>query len=176
MGMAPTTSSTMMLALGDALAVALMERRGFSKDDYRVLHPGGKLGQSLVRVSDVMHTGDALPLVTGNVPMGDMLAELVDKRFGCVGILDDDKKLIGIFTDGDLGRNITADLMSKSAFDVMTKTPKTIHAGSLLAEAAGMMREKRIWALFVYEQDETNASAQPIGFIHVRDCIKAGFE
>lgn len=179
MGMAPTTSSTMMLALGDALGVALMERRGFSKDEYRVLHPGGKLGQSLVRVADVMHTGKDLPLVSGNVPMSDMLSELVEKRFGCVGILDDGGALLGIFTDGDLGRHLDDTLMSKSAFDVMTISPKVIREGALLVEAAGMMREKRIWALFTHDDNddkEENGTVRPTGLIHVRDCMKAGFE
>jgi arabinose-5-phosphate isomerase len=176
MGMAPTTSSTMMLALGDALGVALMERRGFSKDDYRVLHPGGKLGQSLVRVADVMHTGDSMPLVKGDVPMSEMLATLVEKRFGCVGVLDEAGGLVGIFTDGDLGRNLDSNLMNKSAYQVMTKTPKVIRDTALLAEAAAMMRDMRIWVLFVFRHlDERNAP-RPIGLIHVRDSLKAGFE
>lgn len=176
MGMAPTTSSTMMLALGDALAVALMERRGFSKDDYRVLHPGGKLGQSLVRVRDVMHTGDALPLVRGNVPMTDMLQVLVEKRFGCVGVLDDKGALVGIFTDGDLGRHLDDKLMSKSAHDVMTPAPKVIREGALLAEAAGMMSDKRIWVLFTHQDEDAAEAKTPTGLVHVRDCMKAGFD
>lgn len=176
MGKAPTTSSTMMLALGDALAVALMERRGFNMDDYRVLHPGGQLGQSLIRVSDVMHTGDEMPLVTGNAPMSEMLATLVERKFGCVGILDDSGALIGVFTDGDLGRNLDSELMNKSAFDVMTKTPKVIRDNALVAEALALMKEKKIWTLFIYDHTGVEENINPIGIIHIQDCIKAGFE
>lgn len=176
MGKAPTTSSTMMLALGDALAVALMERRGFNSDDYKVLHPGGQLGQSLIRVADIMHTGDAMPLVRGNVPMSEMLATLVDKRFGHVGVLDTDGKLIGIFTDGDLGRHLDAELMNKSAFDVMTRSPKIIRENALVVEALAMMRERKIWGLFVFRSDDQIEVGPPTGFFHMHDCIKAGFE
>ncbi len=174
MGMAPTTSSTMMIALGDALAVALMERRGFSKDDYRVLHPGGQLGKSLIRVDTIMHTGDAMPLVKGNVPMGEMLAELVGKRFGCVGIADDTGNLIGIFTDGDLGRHLTTDLMDKVAFDVMTKAPKVITSDALAVEAIAVMEDKRISCLFVIDPDNTSTPPKPVGVLHMHDCIRAG--
>lgn len=175
MGKAPTTSSTMMLALGDALAVALMERRGFNMDDYRVLHPGGQLGQSLTRVLDVMHTSAEMPLVTGNAPMTEILATLVEKRYGCVGILDEAGDLVGIFTDGDLGRNLDSELMSKSAFDVMTRTPKVIRDNALVAEALALMKEKKIWTLFVFDHKEAEEPVRPIGLIHIQDCFKAGF-
>jgi arabinose-5-phosphate isomerase len=175
MGMAPTTSSTMMLALGDALAVALMERRGFSKDDYRGLHPGGQLGKALIRIDSIMHTGDQIPLVKGDVPMVDLMAEMVGKRFGCVGIADEKGKLIGVFTDGDLGRSLDADLMNKTAFDVMTKSPKTIAADALVAEAIGHMEEAKISGLFVMPASgASNNQDAPIGFIHMHDCIGAG--
>ena len=176
MGKAPTTSSTMMLALGDALAVALMERRGFNMDDYRVLHPGGQLGQSLVRVCDVMHVAEEMPLVTGNPPMSELLATLVDKKFGCVGILNTEGALVGIFTDGDLGRNLDSELMNKSAFDVMTTTPKVIRDNALVAEALALMKEKKIWTLFIFDHTKPETGVAPIGIIHIQDCIKAGFE
>jgi arabinose-5-phosphate isomerase len=174
MGMAPTTSSTMMLALGDALAVALMERRGFSKDDYRVLHPGGQLGKSLVRVESVMHGPDEMPLIKGDATMKEMLAELVSKRFGCVGITENSGGLIGIFTDGDLGRNLDDGLMNKSAFEVMTKNPFTIGADALVVEAIAMMEEKKISCLFVVAPGDRQDAPAPIGILHMHDCISAG--
>lgn len=175
MGKAPTTSSTMMLALGDALGVALMERRGFGIENYRVLHPGGKLGQSLIRVSEVMHVGDTMPLITGDAPMEDLIREIVKKSFGCVGILHDEGWLKGIFTNGDLGRNLDNRLMEKTAFEVMTEGPKTIHDHALVAEAVALMQDHKITTLFVTENNPTTPWAEPVGIIHMHDCIKAGF-
>lgn len=175
MGKAPTTSSTMMLALGDALGVALMERRGFNIENYRVLHPGGKLGQSLVRVSEVMHKGDAMPLITGDATMEDLIRVKVEKRKGCIGILDEAGLLIGIFTDGDLGRNLDDQLMSKSAFDVMTRSPKTIPVTALVVEAVALMQKHNITALFAGDPVDQADQVKPVGIIHMHDCIKAGF-
>lgn len=175
MGKAPTTSSTMMLALGDALAVALMERRGFGIENYRVLHPGGKLGQSLVRVSEVMHAGNAMPLVSGDGPMEDLIRVIVEKSFGCVGIVSETENLIGIFTDGDLGRSLDDRLMDKTAFEVMTKTPKTIPATALVVEAVALMQKHNIMALFAGDPDAATGAIKPVGIIHMHDCIKAGF-
>lgn len=175
MGKAPTTSSTMMLALGDAIGVALMERRGFGIENYRVLHPGGKLGQSLVRVSEVMHSGDAMPLITGDGSMEDLIRVIVEKSFGCVGIVSETEELIGIFTDGDLGRSLDNRLMDKTAFDVMIKTPKTISATALVVEAVGLMQKHNIMALFAGEPDTATGALKPVGIIHMHDCIKAGF-
>jgi arabinose-5-phosphate isomerase len=175
MGKAPTTSSTMMLALGDALGVALMERRGFDIDNYRVLHPGGKLGQSLVRVSEVMHQGDAIPLITGDATMADLIRVKVEKRKGCIGILDEAGLLIGIFTDGDLGRSLDDQLMSKTAFDVMTRSPKTISGDALVVEAVALMQKHNITALFASGPDGGSDAIKPVGIIHMHDCIKAGF-
>ena len=172
MGMAPTTSSTMMLALGDTLAVALMERRGFSADDYRVLHPGGQLGKALVRVKDIMHGTSELPLCTPDTPMQDLLVQMTSKHFGCVGIVDEQGKLIGVFTDGDLRRHIADDFLNKSAGDVMTPSPKTIRPGALVAEAVGFMNNAKITCLFVVDADQ--ADAKPIGIVHMHDCLKAG--
>ncbi len=177
MGLAPTTSTTMMMALGDALAVALMERRGFSADDYRVLHPGGQLGKSLVRVRDIMHGPSELPLVDINASMGAMLLEMTAKRFGCVGVLDEVQQLVGIFTDGDLGRHMKADLLTKSARDVLTKKPKTIRSGALIAEAMGFMNNAQITCLFVVDEDTEQsgaACARPVGILHMHDCLRAG--
>lgn len=178
MGLAPTTSTTMMMALGDALAVALMERRGFSAEDYRVLHPGGHLGKSLVRVRDIMHGPDDLPLVPIDAPMSAMLLEMTAKRFGCVGILDEDRQLVGIFTDGDLGRHMSADLMTKTARHVLTHHPKTIRSSALIAEAIGFMNSAKITCLFVVEGDDSaqhrEGGARPIGILHMHDCLRAG--
>jgi arabinose-5-phosphate isomerase len=172
MGLAPTTSTTLMLALGDALAVALMERRGFSADQYRDLHPGGALGRALVRVSDVMHTGEEVPLVAESTPMREVLIEMAARRFGCVGVLDAKGTLAGIITDGDLRRHMDRDLLDRSARDVMTAGPKAIAPEQFAAEALAIMNAHKITTLFVLEsQDE---SRRPVGILHIHDCLRAG--
>ncbi len=173
MGLAPTTSTTASLALGDALAVALMERKGFSADDFRLLHPGGQIGKSLLRVCDIMHTGSALPLARLDMPMSEVLMVMTQQRFGCAGIVAEDGKLVGIITDGDLRRQtITGDLLQKTAAQVMTKNPRTIHQGALAAEALGLMADK-ITCLFVTAQSAT-IKQPPIGIVHIHDCLRAG--
>lgn len=182
MGLAPTTSTTMMLGLGDALAVALMERRGFTADDYRGLHPGGELGRALIRVADLMHTGDALPLVGEKTPMREILIEMTTKRLGCVGIVDSERRLIGIFTDGDLARLISAGKLALEARAdaVMTRSPWTIRAGALAAEAVGFMnsRPNPITCLFVTadEAGDGPGPKRPIGVLHMHDCLRAGIQ
>ena len=177
MGLAPTTSTTLMLALGDALAVALMERKGFSADQYRDLHPAGALGRALIRVSDLMHKEGEFPLVTADTPMKEILLLMTSfGRFGfagVVGIKDENGKLIGIFTDGDLRRHIHASPLDHVAGDLMTKNPKTIAAGRLAAEALAEMNAQRITSLFVVADDAPGANA-PIGLIHIHDCLRAG--
>ena len=168
MGLAPTTSTTMMLALGDALAVALLERRGFSVDDFRVLHPGGRIGQSLIRVSDIMRQGDEIPLVGPNTAMTETLLVMTSKSAGCVGIVDGDGGLAGIITDGDLRRHIGGDMLSLDAGEVMTPAPKTIRPQALAAEALGRMNAAEITTLFVVE------NGKPVGLIHMHDCLRAG--
>ncbi len=176
MGLAPTTSSTMTLALGDALAVALMARKGFTSDDYRVLHPGGQLGKSLLRVQDIMHSGAEMPLVRADTSMRDMILEMTSKRLGCVGVLDESGRLMGIFTDGDLRRHIDSDVSDKTASDVMTPNPKTIRQTALVAEAVGFMNNSNITMLFVIneEQQSPDAPRKPKGIIHLHDCLRAG--
>lgn len=169
MGLAPTTSTTASLAIGDAVAVALLDRKGFSANDFRVLHPGGKLGSSLLRVSDLMHGGDSMPLVAPETTMSETILEMTAKSLGCVGILKDGR-LAGIVTDGDLRRHIERDLREVSAGDIMTPAPTTIRAGALAAEALALMNEKSITNLFVV--DET--SAAPVGVLHIHDCLRAG--
>ena len=167
-GLAPTTSTTMTLALGDAIAVALMERRGFTADDFQRFHPGGQIGRNLLKVADVMHRGDQVPLIRLDASMADALIEMTAKHFGCVGVLDDRERLIGIVTDGDLRRHMSANLPSKIVRDVMTKAPVTIRSKALAAEALGVMNERAITALFVVDGRET------VGIVHIHDCLRAG--
>jgi arabinose-5-phosphate isomerase len=169
LGLAPTTSTTMTLALGDALAVALLERRGFSADDFQQFHPGGSLGNQLMKVKDLMHSGDTLPLASLNDPMSETLLEMTAKHFGCVAVVDEEHILLGVITDGDLRRNMTDDLIKKSAGDIMTVGAKTISANALAVEAISIMNDKAITSLFVL--DDVN---KVIGIIHIHDCLRAG--
>ncbi len=177
MGLAPTTSTTMTLALGDALAVALMKRRGFTADDYRALHPGGSLGRRLVRVADIMHTGRELPLVASGSAMSHVLLEMTSKRFGCAGVVDERGCLLGVITDGDLRRHMQGDLMSCTADEVMTTHPRLIRAGALGAEALRLMNQHNIpvTCLFVVGDEEASAPhPRPVGIVHIHDCLRAG--
>jgi len=174
MGLAPTTSTTMMLALGDALAVTLMERKGFSPDQYRDLHPGGSLGRALIRVADLMHTGDALPLARQDSVMRDVLLAMASGRLGCVGVVDDAGALVGIVTDGDVRRHFESDLESRTAREVMTQGPKIVHPGQLAVEALALMNQKKITQLFVLESGD--ASRRPVGVLHIHDCLDAGLQ
>lgn len=168
MGLAPTTSTTVMLALGDAIAVALLERRGFSVDDFHALHPGGKLGRRLLRVGAIMHSGDTLPLADREMVMSEALLVMTAKSFGCVGIVGADGRLEGIVTDGDLRRHMSDDLLSLTAGQVMTPHPRTIGRDALASEALGVMNARSITNLFVVEE------GRPIGIVHVHDCLRAG--
>ncbi|MBM3565136.1 MAG: KpsF/GutQ family sugar-phosphate isomerase [Alphaproteobacteria bacterium] len=169
MGLAPTTSTTLMLALGDALAVALLERKGFSADDFRLLHPGGKLGRRLLRVADIMHTGAKLPLLPLRAPMAEALVEMTAKSFGCVGATEADGQLAGVITDGDIRRHIAeTGFLSRTAGDVMTRGVKTIAPEALASEALQMMNAKSITQLFVVE------NGRPVGILHIHDCLRAG--
>jgi arabinose-5-phosphate isomerase len=169
MGLAPTTSTTMMLALGDAIAIALLERKGFSTEDFQVLHPGGKLGQQLLRVADVMHAGAAVPLVARGASTADSILVITAKSFGCAGVVDEAGRLVGIVTDGDLRRHMGAGLLSKPVEAVMTQTPKTIRPQALAAEALGQMNAQAITSLFVVDE-----AWHPLGIIHIHDCLRAG--
>jgi arabinose-5-phosphate isomerase len=168
MAIAPTTSTTMMLALGDALAVALLERKGFSAEDFHALHPGGKLGQKLLRVADLMHVGKELPLVSVESGMQEAILEMTAKTYGCVGAIEAGGLLVGIITDGDLRRHMNVDLMHRTVREVMTAHPRTIRAGALAAEALHLMNEKSITSLFVLED------GKPVGIVRLHDCLKAG--
>jgi arabinose-5-phosphate isomerase len=169
MGLAPTTSTTVMMALGDALALALLERRGFSESDFQRLHPGGQLGRRLLRVADIMHAKDAVPLVAHGTSMAEAILVMTQKSFGCVGITDGDGRLEGIITDGELRRHRGDALLTTAVEEVMSMAPKTIRAPALAAEALGQMNALKITSLFVH--DETR---RPIGIIHIHDCLRAG--
>jgi arabinose-5-phosphate isomerase len=166
--LAPTTSSVMLLALGDALAIALLEGRGFTSTDFSVLHPGGKLGAMLTHVRDLMHKGEAVPLKPLGTRMSDALVEMSSKGFGCVGIVDGRGQVVGIVTDGDLRRHMRADLMTATVDEVMTKDPKTITPGLLASEALEMLNSSKITALLVTE------AKKPIGIVHLHDLLRAG--
>jgi arabinose-5-phosphate isomerase len=169
LGLTPTTSTTMMLALGDALAVALLERKGFSTEDFQLFHPGGSIGRKLLRVSDIMHTGDAVPLVTPETAMSEAILMMTAKSFGCVGVYGGDGRLVGVITDGDLRRHMDDRLVSRTVAEVMHPEPKTVGAAGLAAEALGVMNRFSITSLFVV--DETG---RPVGFLHMHDCLRAG--
>ena len=166
---APTTSTTLQIALGDALAVALLERRGFTPDQFGVLHPGGKLGAMLRTVGDIMHGVGDLPIVGPETPMREAILELSAKRFGCVGVCDAEGRLLGIITDGDLRRKIDG-LMDHRAGKVMTHGPKTVPRGMLAAEALKHMTDTPppTTVLFVVENEK------PVGILHVHDLLRAG--
>ena len=166
--LAPTTSSLMMLALGDALAIALLEGRGFTSVDFSVLHPGGKLGAMLKHIGEIMHTGAAVPLKPLGTSMSEALVEMTSKGFGCVGIVDARGAVVGIVTDGDLRRHMGPGLMTAVVDDVMTKNPKTIRSTLLASEALEVLNASKITALIVTE------ASKPVGIVHMHDLLRAG--
>lgn len=170
LGLAPTTSTTMQMALGDALAVALFERRGFTPEDFKVFHPGGALGKHLLRVKDLMHTGVAIPLIDARADMSKALIGMSAGGFGCVGVIDDDGNLLGIITDGDLRRHMSRDLTAQPVAQVMTPNPRTIRPGALAAECLAEMtlHKPQITNIFVVEE------GRPVGIIHMHDLLRAG--
>ena len=171
MGLAPTTSTTMQMALGDALAVTLLRRRGFTARDFGVFHPGGRLGNRLRRVGDLMHTGDALPLAAPDLAMLDAVPLMTRKSFGCLGIVGADGVLEGVVTDGDLRRALGQDLRTLRAGAIMTRAPRTIGPAALAAEALHLMNDGKrpITSLFVVD-----AERRPLGIVHVHDLLRAG--
>jgi arabinose-5-phosphate isomerase len=166
--LAPTTSALMQLALGDALAIALLESRGFTAIDFRVFHPGGRLGAMLKFVRDLMHTGEAVPLVAIGTPMKEAVEEMSRMGAGCVGIIDAQGRLAGIITDGDLRRHMRPDLMTASVDEVMTKNPKTISPDLLASEALEILNSSKITALIVTD------GRKPVGIVHLHDILRAG--
>jgi arabinose-5-phosphate isomerase len=166
--LAPTTSSLMQLALGDALAIALLESRGFTAVDFGVFHPRGQLGAALKFVRDIMHAREAVPVITQGSLMSDAIVEMSAKGFGCVSVIDRTGKLIGIVTDGDLRRHMRVDLLQAPVDEVMTVSPKTVRPDQLASEALRLLNSSKITALFVVESD------RPIGIVHFHDLLRAG--
>jgi arabinose-5-phosphate isomerase len=166
--LAPTTSSLMQRALGDALAIALLESSGFTAVDFGLLHPGGRLGALLKFARDVMHGESAMPLVPIGTKMSDAVLEMSAKGFGCIGMIADDGKLVGIITDGDLRRHMRGDLLDASVEDVMTRSPKTIRPDQLVSEALELLNALKITALFVVE------AGKPVGILHIHDLLRVG--
>jgi arabinose-5-phosphate isomerase len=175
-GLAPTASTTATLVMGDALAVATMQRKSFSREQYAELHPGGTLGRKLLtRVSDVMHTGDALPLVNLQTPMREVLSAMTQKEVrGIAGVLDEKKQLVGVVTDGDLRRRLDKSLnpLDDKAGDLMSRAPKTVDAGELAERALFMMEQFKIQTLFVVNRESSEPS-RPVGLLHLQDLLQA---
>src|ERR1700693_2872718 len=166
--LAPTTSSLMQLALGDALAIALLESKGFTAIDFGVFHPRGKLGAALKFVRDVMHAGSAVPQINRGSPMSEAIVEMSAKGFGCVAVIEGNGKLAGVITDGDLRRHMRVDLLQASVDEVMTKTPKIVRPDQLASEALQVLNSSKVTALFVVEQ------GLPVGIVHFHDLLRAG--
>lgn len=167
-GLAPTTSTTMQLAMGDALAVALLEAKGFTAHDFKVFHPGGKLGAGLKFVSELMHTGDRMPLVREETVMGEAILVMTQKSLGCLGIVDGKGRLVGMITDGDLRRHMGPDLLRTRAADIMTRTPNTIPPDLLASAALEQFNARKRTQMFVLED------GRPIGVLHIHDLLRAG--
>lgn len=167
-GLAPTTSTSMQLALGDALAVALLEMRGFTASDFKIFHPGGSLGANLKYVGDVMHRGDSVPVVKTGTLMANAMRTLVEKHFGCVAVVDNQGDLLGIITDGDLARNIHRDLSGMTVDALMTKNPKTVSPNTMVGAATALINDHKIGALLVVENNK------PVGIVHFHDLLHIG--
>ncbi|MBC6444047.1 MAG: KpsF/GutQ family sugar-phosphate isomerase [Alphaproteobacteria bacterium GM202ARS2] len=170
LNLAPTTSTTMMLALGDALALALLQWRDFSAEDFRRFHPGGGLGARLQTVEQLMHSGQAIPIVTANTIMQEALLVMTSKHFGCLGVINNKGDLIGIITDGDLRRHMATGVLDKTAETIMTKNPQTIDAQALAVSALRLMNRSKITSLFVVQGKQR----KPCGILHIHDCLRAG--
>lgn len=168
LGLAPTSSTTATLVLGDILTIGMIERNGFSKSDFNDRHPGGKLGSILQRVSDLMHSGEEMPLLEEHTNMQAALLEMTSKRLGCVGFVNSQGNLTGMLTDGDLRRCLSAKILEEQAYNLMTKNPKTISKDALASEALKIMHDKKITNLFVVENNK------PIGVIHIHDLLNNG--
>ncbi len=166
-GLAPTTSTTMQLAMGDALAIALLENKGFTAKDYKVFHPGGALGASLQYVRELMHKGDAVPLANAELKMSEALLIMSEKRFGCLGIVGEQGELLGIITDGDLRRHMSKELVDMKTGDVMTTGPKTVSPDMLGAKALEIINSLNITTLFVLKDNK------PVGILHLHDLLRA---
>lgn len=171
---APTTSTTMMIALGDAMAVALMEAKNFSNEEYGVFHPGGKLGSQFIKVKDLMRKNDEIPLVNEDESLSKVVLEMTSKHLGCTGVVNKDKQLIGIVTDGDLRRHLNDNFLKLSAGQLMTKNPIVVSAEDLAVKAISLMNQKSITNLFVVENKLSENKFDVCGILHIHDCLRAG--
>ncbi|MBN9672391.1 KpsF/GutQ family sugar-phosphate isomerase [Roseibium aggregatum] len=167
-GLAPTTSALIQLAIGDALTVALLEGRGFTAQDFRVYHPGGRLGASLKTAKDIMHSGDSLPLAPASLPMSEGIVLMSQKGFGVLGVTDELNRLVGIITDGDLRRHVSSNLLDRLAGDIMTRGPKTVEPGTLSASILELVNSLSITSVFVIDD------GRPVGIIHLHDLLRIG--
>lgn len=174
LGLAPTTSTTMMMALGDAIATTLLKYRGFSPSDFSALHPGGKLGQRLVKVEKIMHGVDKMPLLPQSASMQEVLIVMTSKGFGIIGLINEAHELVGVITDGDLRRHMSEDLLSKPASAVMTKDPYMVTADMLAEEALATMNAQQVTSLFI--KDKAFNNTVPIGILHIHDCLRIGLK
>ena len=166
LNLAPTTSTTAMLALGDAIAISLMKSKKFTKKKFYSFHPGGQLGKKLLLVKNVMHSGKKLPLINENLPMTTAIIEMTKKRFGCLGVVSKTNNLIGIITDGDLRRHMEDNILEKKTSYIMTKKPKTVGENIFAIEALNIMKKNKITQVFVTKNNK------PIGILHIHDCIE----
>ena len=166
LNLAPTTSTSMMLILGDAIALTLLKIRGFNIEDFKIIHPKGNIGKDLTKVSEIMHTGNKLPLIRENTLMDKAIIMMTKKSFGCLGIISNKEKLIGIITDGDLRRNMNSDIINKKASEVMTTQPTVVNEDTLVGEALNIMNNKKITSLFICKNNI------PLGIVHVHDCLR----
>ena len=168
LNLAPTTSTTAMLALGDAIAIVLMKLKKFTKKDFYSFHPGGELGKKLLLVKNVMHQGNKIPLAEEKILMNNVIIEMSKKRFGCVGVTSRNKKLVGVITDGDLRRHMKNNILEKTAGEIMKKNPKTINKEMFVTNALEIMEKNKITQVFIVQNNK------PIGILHIHDCIELG--
>ena len=168
LNLAPTTSTTAMLALGDAIAIVLMKLKKFTKKDFYSFHPGGELGKKLLLVKNVMHQGNKIPLAEEKILMNNVIIEMSEKRFGCVGVTSRNKKLVGVITDGDLRRHMKNNILEKTAGEIMKKNPKTINKEMFVTNALEIMEKNKITQVFIVQNNK------PIGILHIHDCIELG--
>jgi arabinose-5-phosphate isomerase len=167
-GLAPTTSTLLQLAIGDALAIALLEGRGFTAEKFHDFHPGGRLGASLRLVRDIMHGGPAMPLIMRGAPMSEAIVLMTEKGFGCLGVVDGHGVLVGIVTDGDLRRHLGPDLLARLVDDVMSPSPKTIPPDTLVGGALDFLNQAKITTVFIVD------GGKPIGIVHMHDIVRTG--
>ena len=166
LNLAPTPSTSMMLVLGDAIAITLLNIKGFNQEDFKIFHPKGNIGKDLRKVSEIMHTGKELPLIKESALMDEALITMTKKSFGCLGIISSKRNLIGIITDGDLRRNMRSDIINKSVKRIMTKKPLTINENFLIGEALNLMNTRKVTSLFICNKNK------PLGIIHIHDCLR----